>query len=98
MANRIVFDDGKTVELSKETTERLRKELLKPEPKFLDVYKLRMCTRTGSCYPVGIGIESNSFSPEPTNGMTENYTFSILSKEEAQKIVNNLQQIIDNLN
>ena len=32
MANKIVFDDGKEVELSKETTERLRKELVKPEP------------------------------------------------------------------
>lgn len=31
MANKIVFDDGKEVELSKETTERLRKELLKPK-------------------------------------------------------------------
>lgn len=29
MANKIVFDDGKEVELSKETTERLRKELVK---------------------------------------------------------------------
>ena len=29
--NKIVFDDGKEVELSKETTERLRKELVKPE-------------------------------------------------------------------
>lgn len=32
MSNKIVFDDGKEVELSKETTERLRKELVKPEP------------------------------------------------------------------
>jgi len=31
MASKIMFDDGRTVELSKETTERLRKELLKPE-------------------------------------------------------------------
>lgn len=29
--SKIVFDDGKEVELSKETTERLRKELVKPE-------------------------------------------------------------------
>jgi len=32
MANKIVFDDGKEVTLSKETTERLRKDLLKPAP------------------------------------------------------------------
>jgi len=31
MVSKIMFDDGRTVELSKETTERLRKELLKPE-------------------------------------------------------------------
>lgn len=32
MSNKIVFDDGREVELSKETTDRLRKELIKPEP------------------------------------------------------------------
>ena len=32
MANKIVFDDGKEITLSTETTERLRKELLKPTP------------------------------------------------------------------
>ena len=34
MGNKIVFDDGKEVELSKETTERLRKELVKPPYQF----------------------------------------------------------------
>jgi len=33
MANKIVFDDGEEVTLSKETTERLRKELLTPSYK-----------------------------------------------------------------
>lgn len=98
MASKIVFDDGREVTLSIETTERLKKELLKPEPKFLDVRKVRMCTRTDSCYPIGIGIESNYFNPEPANGMTEDYTFSILTKENAQEVVNSLQTIIDNLN
>ena len=35
--SRIIFDDGNEVELSKETTERLRKELVKPKWEFGDI-------------------------------------------------------------
>jgi len=45
MSNKIVFDDGREVELSKETTERLRKELLNNIPEWISIgqiYEINM--------------------------------------------------------
>jgi hypothetical protein len=94
----IKFDDGKEVILSAETTERLREELLKP--KFLDVHNLRVSERAAQdYYQVAIGINSYGLSPEPTvSNMDAKYTFAIFNKEDAQKIVDNIQTIIDSFN
>lgn len=97
MMAKIVFNDGKTVELSKETTERLRKELLSPE--FVNVRSnLRISKRKNSCNPIIMGITETGFFPEPWHNMPKEYRFVLLNKETAQETVNVLQRMIDNLN
>lgn len=92
----IDFGDGKIVELSKDTTKRLRDELLNPQ--FFDVHNFRVSERRGGYYSIAIGINSYHLSPEPDNNMDKRFTYALFNKKDAQKIVNNLQKLIDNLN
>lgn len=95
MSNKIVFDDGKEVALSKETTERLRKELLKSK-RFFDIADLRICRRGSDINPAAICVKKHSvYSSEDWNGMSEDYVFELLDVENMQKVVNVLQEIID---
>lgn len=52
MASKIIFDDGKEVALSKETTERLRKELLNNVPNC--IYVGQIFEISGSKYMVAV--------------------------------------------
>lgn len=65
---------------------------------FLDVNNLRISKRNylGSM-PVAIGIAGIGLIPEVNNGMDEQYTFAVFTKEDAQKIVDNLQKVIDSI-
>lgn len=97
MSSKIIFDDGKEVTLSKETTERLREDLITPE--FVDIRShFRISKRKSSCNPIVMGIKKYGFIPEPFNNMPEEYRFVLLDKEKAQETVNVLQKMIDNLN
>lgn len=58
MANKIVFDDGREVVLSKETTERLRKELLVPKDYKDGNFRCRIIAGNEFC-PVALTTSGN---------------------------------------
>lgn len=95
----------KTIEIKgRQISEQTIVEALKAhcgfeETTIFDVEKLRIVKRTSGMFPVAIAVRStrNSLTPESDNGLTKDYIFGLFSKSDAQKVVENLQKVIDNI-
>lgn len=84
---KIEFDDGKEVILSKETTERLRKELLKPTPPKDFEYL---------CFSMKIS-ENGTHLIIDTDNVSRKHTKVVRNLKEAIEIRNQLNVFIDYL-
>jgi len=82
MANKIVFDDGREVALSKETTERLRKELLAP-PEYKDA-NLRCRITKNKLYPIAL----------TTSGVREDWEVT-RDVADVKKYIEALQEMVE---
>lgn len=93
MASKIVFDDGKIVELSKETTERLRKELSKPEMLKVDKF---MAFHSDTGYFRLALVNSLSFHWNGITGLeTKDIQAHSFTECELQEIITGLTKLLE---
>ena len=104
----IIFDDGKTINLSEETTARLKEELLKPAPegfeKFFDWRDLRLSSIDKDSmshydWPIRLSLLSGDESGAPEGSFTGDNCGDLpgvtLSIEDAKRLSKELLNCIE---
>ena len=87
------FDDGKTVELSQETTDRLRKELVKDDRQ-LKVDRFRAIKESYNFVRIALVISSDTVWNGECGGEKYQVMTNLLAINEVRRIIEGLRRMI----